>query len=118
MTGRRIDIGFGEGRGASVFRPLVPGADPWVEAVGHLRIRTDGEVPGGITQVGRHEGRCQRFLLKQRGNIGLFRIDGNVLREVFNQQNSACQPGLDIVGGDVAHLVEIVIQVFADGVAL
>ncbi|MNE90761.1 hypothetical protein D3C80_1883060 [compost metagenome] len=73
---------------------------------------------GGVTQVGRHERRCQCFLFQQGGNVGGFRVDGNVLREVLDQQDTTGQPGLDVAGGDVAHLVEIVVQVFADGIAL
>ena len=37
---------------------------------------------------------------------------------VLDQQDAAAQPGLDIAGGDLAHLIEIVVQVFADRVAL
>ncbi|MNY00386.1 hypothetical protein D3C86_1328780 [compost metagenome] len=118
LTGRRIDIGFGQGRGAAVFRPLVPRTDPRVETIRHLRIRADGEVPGRVAQVGRHEGRRQRFLLKQCGNGGWLGVDGDVLREVLDQQNATGEPGLDVIGSDVTHLVEIVVQVFANGVAL
>ncbi|MNG24778.1 hypothetical protein D3C84_1095410 [compost metagenome] len=75
-------------------------------------------MPGGVTQVGRHERRRQGFLFQQGGDVGLFRVDGNVLRQVLDQQDTAGQPGLDVAGGDVAHLVEIVVQVFADGIAL
>ncbi|MCY1410057.1 hypothetical protein D9M71_254200 [compost metagenome] len=118
LTGCRIDVGFGQGRRAAVFSAFVPGANTRIETVGHLRVRTNGEVSGGITQVGRHESRRQGFLLKQAGDIGLFGVDGDVLREVLDQQNTPGQPGLDVVGGDVTHLVEIVIEVFADGIAL
>ncbi|MNT23112.1 hypothetical protein D3C72_1585240 [compost metagenome] len=118
LAGRCIDVRFGQGWRAAVFGAFVPGTNARVETVRHLCIRTNSEVPGGVAQVGRHESRRQSFLLKQVGDVGLFRIDGNILRKVFDQQNTTGQPGLNIVGGDVAHFVEVVVQVFADRVAL
>ena len=55
LPGRRVDIGFGQGRAITGLGALVPGANTRVEAVGHLGVRADGERALAVTDVGRHE---------------------------------------------------------------
>ncbi|VVN06048.1 hypothetical protein PS681_03570 [Pseudomonas fluorescens] len=118
LAGGGVDVRFGQGRGAAALGTFIPRAHARIETVRHLRVRADGEVAGGIAQIGGHERRGQGFLLQQAGDVGRLGVDRNVLGGVLDQQNATVEPGLDIVGGDLAHLVEVVVQVIADRIAL
>ena len=48
----------------------------------------------------------------------MFRVDGDVLCGVFHQGDTPGEPGLDVAGGDVAHLMQVVIEVVTNRVAL
>ena len=57
-------------------------------------------------------------MFQQAGHLGGLWSQGDGFGEVLRQQDPAAEPGLDIVGGDTAHLVQVVVQVVADGIAL
>ena len=118
LTGDRINVRFGQAGTAAVDGVFVPGAGARVETVGHFAVRANGECALVVTKVIGHEGAGQRLLLQQAGGLGGLGVDGQRLCEVFDQQNPPAEPCLNGIGGDTAHLMQVVVEVVADGIAL
>jgi len=97
---------------------LVPRALTRVVTVGHLRVRALGEHTVGLTDVGELEVRGEGRLIDQPREIGVLTLMGNVLREVFQHQNSPAHPVLHAAGGQIAGLLHGRLKILADGVAL
>jgi len=118
LTCSGVDIRLGQGRAVAALGALVPGANTWVEAIRHLGVGADGEGPFAVTNVGCHEGRRQGFLFQQAGNGRRLRVDSDVLCSVFHQRNTPGEPGLNVACGDIAHFVQVAVEVFTNGVTL
>ena len=118
LSGGSIYIGFGQAGAAAVERILVPGPGARVVAVRHLAVRANGKSALAVTKINRHKGTAQGFLFQQAGHLGGLWSQGDGFSEVLRQQDPATEPGLNVIGRDTAHLVQVVVQVVADGVAL
>jgi len=118
LSGSRIDIGFGQGCTAGGHCVLVPGPNARVVVGRHLVFRTHGETAALLAQIGEVEGRGQCPLLQQIDYTGVRIVVGNRLCGAFDQQNAAGQPVLNVVRSHLAHLVQITLEVLANGAAL
>ncbi len=118
LVGRRILVGLGQRGPAGGHGILVPGALARVVAGRQLEARMHEEFAVGTPQVAEGKGRTERRLADQGFDLFGRVVARDGLRKALEQHQAAGQPVGDIVGGDHAHLVEIALQVRADGVAL
>ncbi|MCY1280826.1 hypothetical protein D9M70_296200 [compost metagenome] len=115
---RSVHIRLGEDGAAGALGALVPGAGTRVVALGHGAVRAHGELPVLGAEVGEGEGGAQGPLLQQGGyGIGGW-IGRKGFGDAFHQQNPARKPVLDIAGGYIAHLLQIVFQVVTERIPL
>ncbi|MNL20997.1 hypothetical protein D3C87_1422700 [compost metagenome] len=79
LAGGHIDVGFGQYRAACLLGALVPIPDAGVETLWHPGVRTDDKDAIGAAHKDAHEGRGQRLLFEQFGNVARVRIQSYVL---------------------------------------
>jgi hypothetical protein len=115
---RGIDIGFGQGRTIAALGAFVPRTNAWVETVRHLGVGADSERALAVAHVGCHERGGQGFLFQQAGDHLGVGIDRNILRRVFHQDNASGEPGLNVAGSDITHFMQVIVEIFANCVAL
>ncbi|MNM57149.1 hypothetical protein D3C81_683420 [compost metagenome] len=102
----------GAGRGA------VPRALTWIVTGRHLCIGALGEYTVGLAQVGEQEIARVGRLLDQPGQGVAGTLLGDVLGQVFQDQDAPAHPVLHAAGGQCAGLLHRSFDVLADGVAL
>ncbi|RCN01203.1 hypothetical protein C3O69_05776 [Pseudomonas aeruginosa] len=114
----RLHVGFGEGGLAGAGGGVVPGAAARVVVGRQVAGGARGVGAVGLPQVGEEEGRAQQRLFQQ--GLGGLRavVAGQGLGQVLDQQDAPAQPVLHVAGGDLAHFVQVVLQVLADRGAL
>ncbi|MDT4842778.1 hypothetical protein FQZ97_766920 [compost metagenome] len=117
-AGGRVDVRLGERGAAGGPGVLVPGAGARIVVVRHLALRAHGEAAILRAQVAEGEGGGQRALFQEPGGGVGIGFAGDGLCGVFHQQDAPGQPVLDVAGGGLAHLVEVVLEVGTNGVAL
>ncbi|MNE02118.1 hypothetical protein D3C80_945830 [compost metagenome] len=101
------------GHGSGVPRTLAR-----VVAVGHLRVRTLGEHAVGLADIGELEVAGVRRLVDQPREVGVGALVGDVLGEVFQDQDASAHPVLHTAGGQRAGLLDRRVDVLSDGAAL
>ncbi|MNM98774.1 hypothetical protein D3C81_1113130 [compost metagenome] len=115
-VGGHVDVRLGKDRSRGVHAVLVPGTGARIVAIGHAGVRANAETTVGSAQIDGQEAGSQRILAEQ--GIGLGRVQGNVLRQVFHQLDAAFEQVANIGRSGIAHFSQIVLQIVADRITL
>nr|AWJ66372.1 hypothetical protein [uncultured bacterium] len=118
LVGGSVLVGLGQRGAAGGHGILVPGTLSRVVAGWQFEARMHDELAIGAAQVAESESRAQRGLLDQRLHLLAGAVTGDGLRQAFQQDQPAGQPVLDVVRGHLTHLVEVALEIGANGVAL